>query len=198
MVRNRTVQKTTAWRGYGDETQIGKWIRNNPNLPSRSNERAFSVTNTDLTVHGYMQSVDGIGSRAAQSIIRVEFKSHGKLPDPWQCDTLFKEHAGINRGPRGYFVRGAVVINHGIYVCVCSGSTPEDSDWISWGRFEKDGTLSWTAISLDELNNLLRFDLHPKTLKRQWLRRHHKKTTVIKVVTAELGFEVEEQLVQQS
>lgn len=194
----QTSQSTTAWRGYGDETPIGKWIRSNKSLPSRSNGSAFSVTNTDLTVHGYMQCVDGIGTRAVQSLIRVEFKSHGKLPDAWQLDTLFKEHVGINRNPRGYVAKNAVIVNHGIYLCVCSDSTPEDSKWISWGRFDKSGVVSWRNISVHELNDILRFDIHPKTLKRQWLRRHHKKTTVMKVVSTPLGFEVEQELVYRS
>lgn len=197
-MRKQTSQSTTAWRGYGDETPIGKWIRSNESLPSRGSDSAFSVTNTDLTVHGYMQCVDGIGTRAVQSLIRVEFKSHGKLPDTWQLDTLFKEHAGINRGSRGYLVKGSVIINHGIYVCVCSHSTPEESDWISWGRFKPDGAVSWQNISVDVLNGILRFDLHPKSLKRQWLRRHHKKTTVVRVVTTPLGLQVEQELSQRS
>lgn len=197
-MQRKTSQATTAWRGYGDETAIGKWIRANPQLPSRSAESAFSVTNTDLTIHGYMQCIDGRGERSVQSLIRVEFKSHGKLPDSWQLDTLFKEHAGINRSPRGYRVKGCCVINHGIYLCVCSGSVPDDSEWIAWGRFKHDGKPDWQKISVAELNAILRFDVHPKTLSRQWLRRHHKKTTVVKVVTTPLGFEVEKELVSQS
>lgn len=194
----KTSQATAAWRGYGDETAIGKWVRNNPQLPSKSSGSAFSVSNTDLTIHGYMQCVDGQGTRAVQALIRVEFKSHAKVPDSWQTDTMFKEHCGINRSPRGYKVKGASVVNHGIYICVCSGSTPEDSDWISWGRFKHDGSVAWRRITLAELNGILRFDLHPKTLSRQWLRRHHKKTTVMKVVTAALGFEIEQEIVTRS
>jgi hypothetical protein len=197
-MRKTTSQTTTAWRGYGDETPIGKWIRGNTKLPSRSSDSAFSVTNTDLTIHAYMQCIDGRGTRAVQSVIRVEFKSHAKIPKSWQLDTLFKEHAGINRSPRGYKVKGACVINHGIYVCVCSGATPEDSQLISWGRFNRDGSTSWQSITLSQLNAILRFDLHPKTLKREWLRRHHKKSTVMKVVTTPLGFEVDHELVTQS
>ncbi len=194
----KTKQTTTAWRGYGDETEIGKWIRSNKDLPSRSSGSAFSVTNTDLTVHGYMQCVDGIGTRSVQSLIRVEFKSHGKEPDAWQLDTLFKEHVGINRHAKGYMVKGSVVVNHGICICVCSGSTPESSEWIKWGRFKPSGAVEWMQISIPQLNGILRFDLHPRTLRRQWLRRHHKAEVVIKVTVTPLGFEVEQELVKRS
>ncbi len=197
-MRKTTSQTTTAWRGYGDETAIGRWIRNNQRLPSRSNDSAFSVTNTDLTIHAYMQCIDGNGTRAVQSVIRVEFKSHAKTPESWQLDTLFKEHCGINRSPRGYKVKGACVVNHGIYMCVCSGTTPDDSQWISWGRFNGDGSAAWQPITVFQLNEILRFDLHPKTLKREWLRRHHKTSTVMKVVTTPLGFDVERELVSRS
>ena len=197
-MRDPSRQKTTAWRGYGDETPIGKWVRNNEELPSRSSGSAFSVSNTDLTIHGYMQSVDGIGTRSIQSLIRVEFKSFGKIPDTWQLDTLFKEHCGINIRPCGYDVKGATVINHGIYICVCSGSTPEDSEWIKWGRFLATGIPSWRTITTSVLNSLLRFDVHPKTLERWSLRRHHKKTVVHRVARTPLGFEVEQEITVRS
>jgi hypothetical protein len=197
-LRDPSRQNTTAWRGYGDETAIGKWIRNNPELPSRSNGSAFSVSNTDLSIHGYMQAVDGIGTRAIQSIIRIEFKSHGKLPDAWQLDTLFKEHCGINTRPRGYVVKGSTIVNHGIYLCVCSGMTPEDSDWIRWGRFNSQGVPEWRDASLQTLNALLRFDTHPKTFEHCWLRRHHKKTVVHRVQRTPLGFDVEQEITVRS
>jgi hypothetical protein len=193
-----TKQTTAEWRGYSDETPIGKWVRNNPSIPSRGTKTAHAVTNTDLTVHAYMQCVDGIGTRAVQSLIRIEFKSHGKVPDSWQIDTLFKEHCGINKTPKGYVVKGSTVINHGIYICVCSGQTPEESDSIAWGRFNAQGVISWRPVTVTELNGILRFDLHPKTLRREWLRRHHRKTTIVKVTEMPLGFSVEQEVVHQS
>lgn len=200
-MRRIAHQKTTAWRGYGDETPIGRSIRNNPNLPSRSNGSAFVVSNTDLTIHAYMISADGIGQREVQSIIRVEFKSHGKMPDKWQLDTLFKEHAGINRCPRGYRCKRSTIINHGIFLCVCSGSVPEDSDVIKWGWFGPDGEPIWRVITLSQLNAILRFDLHPKRLTRMWLRRHHKEETfTINVQGGKCGmlFDDERELIRRS
>lgn len=197
-MRPTSSQRTARWRGYGDETPIGKWIRNNPDLPSRSDGDAFSVSNNDLTIHAYMHAVDSVGTREIQSIIRIEWKSHGKKPDAWQLDTLFKEHCGINRRPRGYLVKGARIINHGIYVCVCSGSSPEDSDGILWGRFRSDGFVEWSDITLKQLNRLLRFDINPKTFRERWLRRHHTKRTTVEVKRTPLGFDVEKEITVRS
>lgn len=197
-MRGVCSQRTAAWRGYGDETPIGKWIRSNPNLPSRSENSAFAVCNTDLTIHAYMQAVDGVGSRSVQSLIRVEWKSHGKRPEAWQLDTLFKEHAGLNRSARGYRVKGATVINHGIYFCVCSASTPSDSETILWGRFKPDGSVDWRQITESELNDILAFNVHPKTLRRQWLRRHHKTREVHVLEKSDLGFTVAAKVVERS
>lgn len=197
-MRKLASQTTVAWRGYGDETPIGKWIRGNPNLPSRSKDSAFAVSNTDLTVHAYMQAIDGAGTRDVQSLMRIEFKSFGKLPESWQLDTLFKDHCGIDKSPRGYRVKRATIINHGIYVCVCSGATPEDSEKIYWGRFKTDGSVHWQSISLCQLNEILAFNLHPKSLRRQWLRRHHKTRMELVVEKSPLGFDVVKQLVHRS
>lgn len=200
-MHSRTRQQTKRWMGYGDETPIGKSIRNNPAIPSRGTQVAFVVSNTDLTIHAYMQSVDGKGSREVQSLIRIEFKSHGKRPEPSQIDTLFKEHCGIVRkdgGAHRYRVKGAAIINHGIYICVCSGETPPESESIQWGRFNLDGSVAWKDITLRQYDQLLRFDIHPKTLEQQWLRRRHKERTVRIVVRTPLGFVAEQELTTRS
>lgn len=194
-----TSQNTAKWRGYGEESAIGRWIRNNPDIPSRGTETAHAVTNTDFQIHAYMQSVDGYGcgTREVQSLMRIEFKTHGAMPCGWQVDTLFKEHCGVKHG-RGYKVKGHVIINHGVFFCVCSGTSPSDSDWIKWGRFRSDGSIDWQNVTPCELTGILRFDLHPKTLRRQWLRRHHKKSVIHKVVEMPLGFEVDEMITKRS
>lgn len=197
-MRRATNQRTSAWRGYGDETEIGKWVRGNAHIPSRGKDSAFVVCNTDLTIHAYMQAIDGLGSRCVQSMIRVEWKSYGKEPDRWQLDTLFKEHSGINRCARGYKVANQTIINHGIYLCICSGATPEVSEKISWGRFKSDGGVDWKIVTIRQLNDILSFDIHPKTLSRQWLRRHHKTSEVCVVESHPLGFSVERTLTKRS
>jgi hypothetical protein len=73
-----------------------------------------------------------------------------------------------------------------------------------WGILPKTDILSdahdakWRVISQQQLVDLLRFDMHPRTFERQLFRRHHKTKEITMVERTPLGFSVETKMIKRS
>jgi hypothetical protein len=96
--------------------------------------------------------------------------------------------------------QGQELVNFGVTVVRLSGTTPDDSEWIKWGRFirGKQTGLDWKDITVEQLLKLMRFDMHPDTFNDKPFRRHHKTKKFNVVERSALGFDVERELIHRS
>jgi hypothetical protein len=158
--------------------KIGKgfdsWVRANGSLDSV--KASLCITDIDFIVHQYRECGDKNGTRLINSMMLIEVKSHGSSMPSAQADTLNKLDQMLRRAPgqnrgsvhevideRGNAVQ---VTYYGLHVLTFSGIGPDDSEEIRW-----DGK----KIEKTELERLLRFELHPDTLRVRDVtaRRHH-------------------------
>lgn len=165
------------------ETSLGRWLRAQPKLRS---EDGINVYDADCSVerrivHRYK---DGT-SREAQCYMEVEVKEYGAFPTPAQRSTLqllsdyLKNTIANVKSTRGAscdrsgkwrkiydrtFGREVFVRHYGIHLLQFENTSPEDSSWIRWDGVEITG---------DQLVGLLRFDLHPYSLKPLSARDRH-------------------------
>lgn len=184
----------TRIRYYGSDTPFCAWMRNCKELPSKSDTCGFVATDNDLTIHRYLVDVDGIGSREVRPLMQVEIKTRNGEPTYSQEETyrLLNEF-------RGSRLIGNVYVRYfGISVLSMSGTTPDNSEFMRWGRFSKKGQIIYREISRKQLINLFRFDIHPDNLRRRPFRRHHKTSEIITRIQTELGFEIDAIVVNRS
>ena len=178
----------TKRRIYGEDKLMMEWVRNHPKMPSYSMNHGRTVNDVDFLIHQYKTSVDNQGTREIQFMMHVETKSRSGRPDAAQADTLHKEHkmkVGTKR------IDGVQVRHHGVSILSMSGTTPSDSETLSWGRFlHDDPVITYTSITEEDLLGLLTFERHPDNLEHIDLRRHHKTQRICKYESAPLGFEV--------
>lgn len=170
-----------------------EWIRNHPELPSYSMNHGRTVNDVDFLIHQYMTSVDSTGSREIQLMMHIETKSRGGKPDQSQTDTLFKEHMMKHNPSRGKMICGKQVRHHGVAVLSMSGTNPDNSLKIEWGRFHSFGPtplITYREITKDMLVGILTFRMDPDTFCETEYRRHHKTRIVEKVERQPLGFAV--------
>ena len=131
-----------------------------------------------MVIHRYMTVVDSEGTRDIQSIMTLEVKTRGGSPSSSQADTLFKVHR-TSYTPRLINVKGELVKNWGVSILSMSGTSPNDSENLVWGRFRQDGSIDWgdrfgdRYIALNTLERLLSFEIGPDTREANPLRRHH-------------------------
>jgi hypothetical protein len=130
-------------------------------------------------------------------MIELEVKTRGGSLTDSQRDTYRKKQATTLKAIKW---RGQTLRNFGVAVVRMSGTTPLDSEWIKWCRFDmsRDGFLVEKEVSLEQLVRLVRFDIHPDTLTEQPFRRHHKTNTTIANENCPLGFSVEKPIVTRS
>lgn len=179
----------TRSRMYGADQPLLAWCRRHKMLPSYSIDFGLAVADVDLTLHRFMTAHDRGGDRLVQAIMEIETKTRGGRCTDSQKDTYAKKHHG--RKPAFTF-RGQTIFHFGVSILRMSGLSPDDSEWMTWGRFGK-GTdvIHERPISVDQLVLLLRFDLHPDTMGASPFRRHHSKRTVTMTIKTPLGFCVE-------
>src|SRR5574343_241043 len=143
------------------------WLRNNPRLDSRN--YSLSATDCDMWVHKFKNIVDGRADRQLQCIMLVEVKTRLAAVEFAQRDTLGLVNALMRRGDRmvARNERGDRfrVRSFGVHFLQMSGACPTDSEAILW-----DGH----AVSVQQLERILRFELHPTTLVPNPLRNHHR------------------------
>ena len=195
----------TRERIYGSDTEFCAWVRTCKELPSFSQDFGVVACDNDVTIHRYMHSVDGIGSRDVQSIMQIEIKTKrgnpksGK-PSNSQMDTISK--LNLFEGEKD--VDGQHVRFFGVFLLVLSETTPDNSESMWWGVIPRGVCVSnatllkWRLINRDALIKLLRFEIHPVNFARNPFRRHHKTREIVSTETTELGFEVERKIIKRS
>lgn len=190
----------TRARHHGGDHEFCAWMRKQTDLPSWSPDSGFVATDIDLCIHLYMSAIDGQGTREVQSLMDLEVKTRGSDVTASQRDTLFKRHLCIRRGVAVKH-RGQLLRHWGQSFVFLSGKDPDDSA-IEWGRFKDDGKdagfIRRTPIDREVLILLMKFELHPDSLSRQPLRRHHKTRKVVVQKWSGLGFWFGEELDQSS
>lgn len=180
---------TALWRRDAPEEPIKAWIRAQDGLDSR--DECVYICDSDLWVQRYgRRKTKWAGvDREVQYVMLVEIKTFGRDLDTGQRDllsivndllrtkTLGEQRTG------GMFVAGHLqnarrvhswiagkrveVHCYGVHKLRLSGSTPDDSDRITWDK---------RPVSREELVLILRFDLNPDDPSRRIEHRSHKKT----------------------
>ncbi|WUI02082.1 hypothetical protein OHR68_09830 [Spirillospora sp. NBC_00431] len=170
------------------EQPIKAWIRGHDDLDSR--RACLCVGDSDLWVHRYgtrRTRLPGV-DRDVQYLMLVEIKTHGRGLDSAQRDLLllvnellrtvpWREQRVVGRFVAGHrqnvrkvhaFIAGRTVQVHcyGVHKLRLSGTTPDDSEWITWDD---------KPIDAAQLSGVLRFDLSPDSLK-PLEHRAHKRT----------------------
>jgi hypothetical protein len=162
-----------------------KWVREHEELSSRHGECRIGVQDCDTVFHQFMTPIDRQGKRDVQAIMLVETKTRNGRPDASQHDTWYKLHQFSGQKE----IDGQLVRFLGVYCLLLSGTTPENSTLMQWGWFKNRRELHLTTLDdVQALVDLLSFKLHPKTLRRNWLRRHHKTRELAIQQQAPLGF----------
>lgn len=168
----------TRERIFGCDVPFMAWMRANPRLASYSIESGIVQTDVDTTIHRYLTAVDKKGRRQIQSLMELEVKTRGGDLTKSQLDTYRKKHATTITG-KVVDVWGSNVRNFGVSVLKFSGISPDDSEKIEWGRFDKKLIMKYRIITKEFLEELLLFELHPDTFEKQLFRRHHKTCELI-------------------
>jgi len=192
-------------RVFGEDKPFLGWMRKCPDLPESGCDFGWVQTDCDTVMHRYKFHVDSEGSREVQALMLLEIKTRNGEPSPSQKDTLFKVHQF--RGWRVINESGtrSKIWHAGVSIVSLSGTTPEDSERISWGRFADDAEIRWDRIPINwreidiyTLVRLLRFDIDPDDFSPNRFRRHHKTQCIHGIARAEMGFLYEERKVLRS
>jgi hypothetical protein len=178
---------TARWRSPDPEQPFNAWVRRHPDLDSI--RECLYIQDSDLWVQKYGTRRWHTGvDRSVMYLMLVEVKTHGRDIDNPQRDLLHMANQLIRTNPwkeqrdRGRFLPGheqnvrlvysvvagkkTPVYCYGAHKLRLAGSTPDDSAWISWD----DRTISPT-----ELVKLLRYELHPDSLKPMEDRSHKRR-----------------------
>jgi hypothetical protein len=192
----------TRDRIIGEDTPFGAWMRRNEKLSSTE----FVTCDIDHCIHRYKTTVDGYNTRKIQNLMFLEVKQFGAGLRDSQRDTLYKLHKtmstnGVVR------IDGSFVRNWGVSVLALQKTDPEDSDWMTWGRFDGSGKIDWgdtrrpghnRFIDIATLEKLKMFDIHPDNFSANPNRRHHATRMFEALVQQPLGFPVWETVIQRS
>jgi hypothetical protein len=148
------------------------------------------MCDVDLVVLQYGVRRDRLGiDRSVKRQMAIEVKTQGSSPDEQQLENLSILDARtrtvypVERDRRGRFGlehsanirlgRGSrAVLNYGVHVLRMSGDRPDTSDELTWSSVSDGRLMGERAITLDQLVQVLRFDLHPDTLKPLEPRQH--------------------------
>lgn len=165
------------------ETALGRWLRGHPRLRSEDGLNLYDFDHSveRRIVHKYKDGEE----RDAQCFMEIEVKEYGAMPTPAQRSTLqllsdFVKNTVKNmysaRGssqhldgkPRRIldrqFNRWILVRHYGIHLLQFEKTSPDNSVWMKWDGVE---------ITADQLVSLLRFEIHPYTLKPLSARDRH-------------------------
>jgi hypothetical protein len=147
------------------------WVQENPRLHSVRD--GLCCTNSDLWVHRYATKPDKVGTRELQHLMLIEVNTFGAVMDERsQGDTyhLIDQVMRRDRGKRGRYYKRRTgekrwVRCWGVHYIRMSGDTPPNSEWLTWDGKE---------VTVLQLEELLRFERDPDTLKPRSDRRHHR------------------------
>lgn len=192
---------TIRQRMFGSDTPFCAWLRRQQKeLPSYSETCGFVASDNDVHIHRYMTEVDGRGTREIQALMFLEIKTRGGKVHDSQRDTLVKLHACLGKCKIEF--DGQAIRHFGVSFIFLSGTDPDDSETIHWGRFdprdESSRVIRGKKITKEKLLKLLRFELHPDNLEPRPFRRHHKTTQIVELVKTPLGFVCEEIVTKRS
>lgn len=158
------------------EDEIGQWVRGHPQLDSA---KGFVFMDRDIVVHRYKAD----HRREFQCVMFIEVKSHGASLNDSQRDTMFiidqlfrndrstptkKCRSRASSTPStaySLFRKTHVAVKAlGYHLLKMNGSTPDNSTEIFWDRRQ---------IDVGMLIDILRFEVHPDTLRKMDFRIHH-------------------------
>lgn len=166
------------------------WIRGHNELDSRRD--CIYISDSDLWVQRYGHRRTRLPGydRRVQYLMLVEIKTHSRDMDDGQRDLfaivneLLRTKAWKDQRLAGAFVAGHMqnarkvwswiadewvqIHCFGVHKLRLSGSTPDDSDSVTWDRNEQQ-------ITREQLVGLLRFDLSPDTLRPMEHREHKRR-----------------------
>jgi hypothetical protein len=187
----------TRDRLFGSDVPFMAWCRSCKLLPSWSSDCGWVQTDVDTFIHRYLTRVDAQGTRELQPMMEIEVKTRSGSLTESQLDTYRKKHATVIPFLKW---RGQLLVNYGVSFVRMDGTSPEDSTWFKWGRFNRSESfdIHWHDITIGKLIQLLRFDLNPDTLSENTFRRHHKTNRVVVSEKTALGFVAERDLVTRS
>jgi len=191
----------TATRRYGEDNPFGAWVRLQPDLDSV--QHSLTVNDADWIFHKYRTHRDGIGTREVQCMMFVEVKTNLAIPKPAQSETLFFIHQRMKWDGELKRLGGSRVAVRcfGVFVLCLLGCRPTSSSGMSWGHFDSNGTLLWSALRGEwELKKVLAFDIDPHNLKaiEHTLRRHHKTTQTLVRERTDIGIVADRIIVERS
>ncbi len=165
---------------FSNETAFSRWVRQQKDLDS--NRDGIVLCDSDMIVHRYKFDHD----RLYQCIMLVELKRHGAELTDSQRDTLAvfgqflrndkktscknRRAQAENRPSRVFSVMSNKVVRcraFGAHLLTLENTTP-DNGWVRWDKAD---------ITKGQLIKLLRFELHPETLRPMDGRSHHYKTS---------------------
>lgn len=175
---NQTVMCPHCQRLHTAESGFGRWMRNHPELKSGDGH-----VSSDLDYINHCYKIDH--NRECQYLMYIEIKTHKSKLSESQEDTLYlvnqfmrndkhtsgkrrKRHLD-NRPDKAWSTllkKNITVRAFGIHILTFENNSPDDSLWIKWDN---------TIINTDILLQLIKFEIHPDTLKPMDLRKHHKK-----------------------
>lgn len=184
----------TKERRHGNDSCFGDWLRHQPDIRS-SMPHCITANDVDYILHRYATNNDVIGERNVHLLMHVEAKILGSEPSENQLQTLYFWHQ-LTRAKRKLIdtkrQTKTSVWSFGVFVCSCPGFYPGDkTETVDWCAFDENGNLEKQKISIDQLKMILRFDLHPETLQKLNLRRHHKTKLLVATEQTPLGYTVE-------
>lgn len=166
------------------EQPIKSWIRSNRDLDSR--QHCLCIGDSDLWIqrYGTRRHQSGV-DRSVMYLMLVEIKTHGRDLDDSQRDLLhiinqllrtnpWKEQRDEGRFVAGHrqnvrivssVIAGQLIRIHcyGVHKLRISGATPDASDRLTWDD---------KPIDAAQLTKLLRYDLHPDSLRPMEHRSH--------------------------
>ena len=190
----------TRDRVYGEDTPFGRWMREQGRIVGTMPSSAFVSSDCDYIIHRYKTVVDGYGTRDIQALMILEVKTNGAKPRFAQVDSMWLTHlcANTNKSRRKVEHANHAIFHHGVSVLSMSGTTPDNSQAMQWGRFAQAAVINWREITVDNLVDLMMFNIDPDNLQRSPYRRHHKSQTIQRVSMQPLGFPALETIIKRS
>jgi hypothetical protein len=180
---------------FGERSPFMEWMsgfkERNPD------ESDFTCQGIDLLLHLYECVIEDTQARQSETtrqlkaIMGLEVKTCGDDVSFDQRQALWHFHLSMRDvKPDPEHKRSYTIRSFGWSFLRLSSTTPDDSDVITWGRFDEFGVIKWRQISLEMLNDLIAFIRHPDSLKLQPFHRHHGSRSIFRMEAQPLGFEV--------
>lgn len=192
----------TQSRRDNNDSPFGRWVRENPTLDSVG--CGLNVSDVDWMFQKYLPKIDdSVGTREIQLAMIIEVKTYGKDVERSQQEILFYHHQLLSTKGQSRKVKrpGQPPISlwhFGVYALKMDGSAPSDSEFISWGRFDDNGSIRYVRGRSSGLHRVLSFEIDPVDFRKITFRRHH----CTRMITVEdqmpLGFATEKSVTLRS